>query len=393
VPRRSRVLAAVVALSISLLQNGAPSPAGAQSLVGVASLGQLTRDADAVVRARIVAAQAEIEAGGIRYPIVHADVLSTLKGTAAPGAIAFVNVGSGTATFVDGDEVVLFLRYIERVPELAATPLQARLRYVAIPNAGETIVLTDASRAPVTDAVRRYAALESIPDPETRGDRLRALSLDLMKSGEPLLVTAVLRDLAPGRDAGALTLADLPNLVPLIESSRVPIGTRIALVAELERRGLVFGPARWVRLLRTSQGADLLAVIRATGEHPSAGVDDYLIPLLAGPDVTIATAAAGALGVPGNVDAVRPLAACLGRPDESLRLTALRSLARIGTQGARQAIELVAARHPDRALRARAETEAIILARRHGTTLAPLGVATAETAAVATAPQGSLPLR
>jgi hypothetical protein len=366
---------------------GLPMSAGAQQqIVGMASLRQLTRDADAIVRARITAATAELEADGHMVPVVYADVLATIKGTTAPGLTAFANVGTGTARFVDGEETLLFLRHIERVAELAATSLQSRLRYVAINNSGERIVLTDATRPALTDAVRRYAALESIPDPETRGDSLRALSLELMKSGDPVLVTSVLRDLAPGGDAAALTLADLPAMVPLIENPRVPIGTRIAVVAELERRSLVFGPARWVRLLRTSRGSDLLAVIAAVGEHPSAGVNDHLIPLLQDHDLAVATATASALGVPGNVDAVRPLAACVGRPDQPLRLAALRSLARIGTQGARQALEMIAARHPDPGLRQRADIDAIMLARRHGTTLAPTLGPPAADAAVAVAP-------
>jgi hypothetical protein len=366
---------------------GTVASAGAQQpVVGMASLRQLTRDADAIVRARITAAAAELEADGRMVPVVYADVLATIKGTPAPGLLAFANVGTGTARFVDGEETLLFLRHIERVAELAATSLQSRLRYVAINNSGERLVLTDATRPALTEAVRRYAALEGIPDPETRGDALRALSLELMKSGDPVLVTSVLRDLAPGGDAASLTLADLPAMVPLIENPRVPIGTRIAVVAELERRGLVFGPARWVRLLRTARGSDLLAVIAAVGEHPSAGVNDHLIPLLQDRDLAVATAAAAALGVPGNVDAVRPLAASVGRADQPLRLAALRSLARIGTQSARQALELIAARHPDPGLRQRADTEAIILARRHGTTLAPtLGLGAAD-AALAAAP-------
>ncbi len=381
---RSHIALTVAITVLGLLMASAP-PTRAQNVLGVASLRQLTRDADTVVQARITAATAEVEAGGQTYPIVHAQVLATLKGSTAPGAIVFANVGNGAARFVDGTEVLLFLRHIERVAELAATPLQARLRYVAIPNAGETLVLTDGMRALVTNAVRRYAALDAIPDPETRGDALRALSLELMKSGDPILVTSVLRDLAPGGDAAALTVADLPAMVPLIESPRVPIGTRIAAVAELERRGLVFGPARWVRLLRTSRGSDLLAVIRAVGEHPSAGVNDHLVPLLGDRDLAIATATAGALGVPGNVDAVRPLAAAMARQDHTLRFTILRSLARIGTQSARQAIEYVAAHHPDPELRRRAETDAIILARRHGTTLAPT-LGQNATDSVATAP-------
>lgn len=389
-PRRTQSVfdfaaALAVALALAAALAGIPDSAAAQG-TPAASLRQLTRDADAVVRARVTAAVATIEAGGRVYPVVHAEVLATLKGSVAPGEIVFANVGSGTATFVDGEEIVLFLQHLERIPELAATPLQARLRYVASPNAGEVIVLSDAVRPAITDAVRRYAALEAIQDPEARGDVLRKLSLDLMKSGEPLLITSVMRDLAPGGDAAALTLADLPAMVPLIESSRVPIGTRIALVAELERRGLIFGPARWVRLLRTSQGPDLLAVISAVGEHPSAGVNAYLIPLLDRSDLAIATAAATALGVPGNIEAVRPLTASLRRSDHPLGLAVLRSLARIGTQSARQALELVAARHPDAELRQRAETDAIILARRHGTTLAPTFGLTLSDAALATVP-------
>lgn len=373
VPRRACPVSLLAALALTIVGSvgGAAPHAGAQTVIGAASLRQLTRDADTVVRARITAGTAEIEADGRTFPIVHVEVLAALKGPTAPGALVFANVGKGVARYVEGEEVLLFLRNIERVAELAATSVQARLRYVIIPNAGEKIVLTDTLRPTVSEAVRRYVALESIPDPETRGDTLRALSLELMKSGEPLLVTSVLRDLAPGGDAAALTLADLPAMVPLIESPRVPIGTRIAVVAELERRGLVFGPARWVRLLRTSRGDDLLAVIRAVGEHPSAGVNAHLIPLLGDRDLAIATAAASSLGVPGNVDAVRPLTASLSRNDDALRYAVLRSLARVGTQSARQALELVAARHPDRALRERAETDAIILARRHGTTLAP----------------------
>ncbi len=360
-------LSVVLPAAAPAMEAAAQAQAPAPAILGLASLRQLTRDADLIVSASIVAARADVAAGAGAYPIVHTDVHATLKGTIAPGPLVFVNVGPRATSFTDGEEVLLFLRAIERVPELAATPLATRLRWVVIPNAGEKL----APRPQLTNAVARYVALDAIPDPDTRGDALRALSLELVKSGDPFLVTSVLRDVAPGGDAAALTLADLPALAPLIENPRVPIGTRIALVAELERRGLVFGPARWVRLLRTSSGDDLLAVIRAVGEHPSAGVTAHLLPMLDDRDFAVATAVATALGIPGNVDAVRPLTASLARDDRALRLAALASLTRIGTQSARQAIELVAARHPDRELRERADIEALTLARRHGTTLAP----------------------
>ncbi len=357
---------------------GLGTAARAQTL-GPVSFRQLVRNADAVVRARILEGPPVITADGRSCPVVHADALETIKGAPASGTLAFANVGAGAATFVPGDEVLLFLQHSERLPELAATPLQTRLRYAAIPNAGEKVLLTDADRATITGAVRGYAAVEAIPDPDLRAERLRQLTLEILKGGSPVLITSALRDVGPAGDAAALTVADLPALVPLMESPRVPIGTRIAVVAELERRGVVFGPARWVRLLRTSQGDDLLAVIRAVRDHPSAGVDAQLFPLLGHGDLMLATAAATALGVPGNVEAVRPLAGALGRDDAALRRAVVDGLGRIGTQSARQALEFAAAQHPDPATRRHAATQALIVARRNGTTLAPsLGVGAVE---------------
>jgi hypothetical protein len=379
-------------LAVALLTASAADFGHAQIGAG-ASIRRLTHDADAVVRARITIVGATMEAGGHLYPVVHADVVETMKGAPAPGALVFAIAGPGAPAYVAGEEVVLFLQSVERVATLAATPLATRVRYATIPNAGEKLVLHPREREAVVGAVRGYVAVDTIPDPEGRTEALRKLTLEILKSKEPTLVTSVMRDFAPGGDAAALTLADLPALAPLIESPRVPIGTRIALVAELERRGLIFGPARWVRLLRTSQGSDLLAVIRAVGEHPSAGVNAQLMPMLAARDFAVATAAATALGVPGNVEAVRPLAASLGRADAHLRDAALRSLARIGTQSARQALELAAARHPDPLTRRHAESAAVALARRHGTTLAPTLAFSNSEAAIATGPMLPAPGR
>lgn len=91
--RRPSTVVAILLLGAVALVMAGPPAASAQSVVGLASLRQLTRDADAVVLARITTAGAELDAGGRTYPIVHAEVRSTLKGSAAPGAIAFANVG------------------------------------------------------------------------------------------------------------------------------------------------------------------------------------------------------------------------------------------------------------------------------------------------------------
>ena len=370
---------------------GIAGRSAAQGPGGPVSFRQLVHNADAVVRARILDGAATITADGRSCPVVHADVLETVKGAPASGTLTFANVGAGVATFVAGEEVILFLQHSERVAELAATPLQPRLRYAAIPNAREKVLLaTDADRATITGALRGYAAVDAIPDPDLRAEQLRKLTLEILKGGSPVLIASALRDVGPSGDAAALTVADLPALVPLMESPRVPIGTRIAVVAELERRGVIFGPARWVRLLRTSQGDDLLAVIRAIRDHPSTGVNAQLFPVLAHGDPALATAAATALGVPGNVEAVRPLAAALGRDDAELRHAVVDSLGRIGTQSARQALEMAAARHPDPELRRRAATEAIVVARRNGTTLAPTLGAGASESALAAVPGATL---
>jgi len=188
---------------------------------------------------------------------------------------------------------------------------------------------------------------------------------------EPANGTAIVGELVSDADL----VANMPRLSRMIDDPRVAIETRIALLDELERRRLIFGPSRWVRLLRKTVGRDLLVVLRAVAAHPSAGVTAALARLLEGPDMEAAAGAALSLGSVGNQDAIEPLARGLGRNDPRLSAAAIRSLARIGTLSARRALELAAAFHPDFETRRHAGAAVIALARRHGTTLAPALVA------------------
>ena len=129
------------------------------------------------------------------------------------------------------------------------------------------------------------------------------------------------------------------------------------MTSELERLGLVDGPAQWVKLLRATHGADQIAVVRAVAAHPSDPVTQELIGLLASEDVLLVSAAAISLGVPGNEKAVAPLSKRLGSSEERVRMSVIRGLGRIGTPSARAALAQAAANHPDPATRRRANAE------------------------------------
>jgi hypothetical protein len=152
-------------------------------------------------------------------------------------------------------------------------------------------------------------------------------------------------------------------LEPVLASSKTPIGVRVALLAELDRRGMVDGPARWVELLRTTRGHELQAVIRAAGAHHSAPTQAALLEILVGDDPGAAAAAAMALGAPGNHGVVAPLSRALSQGDERLRMASIRGLGRIATPSARAALEEAAGSHPDPATRRRARAEVKLLER------------------------------
>jgi HEAT repeat protein len=163
-------------------------------------------------------------------------------------------------------------------------------------------------------------------------------------------------------DAPLVAPADLIKLRKVIDGAEAPIETRIGLLAELERRGLLDGAPHWLRLLRTTRGPDRLAVIPVAGLRQSAPVQAELEKILFEPDVDAASAAAVALGSRGNVAAVAPLTKALHSRDARLATAAIRGLGRIGTPEARAAIDAAAAAHPDPAVRRRAQAEARLLA-------------------------------
>ncbi len=349
-------------IAVALL--AAAIPVRAHVVYGATTLRLLSFESDLVARARIVdpAAELVLEAPRLREPVVVAELLEIFKGAHAGDRVRFVQHAHGAPLYEKGDEVLVFLQRIERSRELATSGLAAQIQSASLQETEERFVLDAGNRDAYSGAVRGYVALEQLPA-AARLEQLRRITVQLLASRDADLAGSALRDLVLAGNVSLVTRDDLPVLEPLIGSAATPIGVRIGLLAELERRGLLDGPARWAALVRTTSGADRLAAVRAAGAHPSDVVAAQLTPLLAGDDPLLASAAAVALGAPGRANAVAPLAEALGSPQPRVRSAAVRGLGKIATPGAREALAKAAATHPDPPTRRRAAAEVQLLDR------------------------------
>ena len=351
--RAFRALASV-ALAIAL---GATA-VRAHVVYGDPTLRGLTFESDLVARVRIVdpAAELWLEEPLLRETVVVAHPLEVLKGASDAEEIRFVQHGHGVPLYAKGDEVLLFLQRIGRSPELGTSAVAERIGFVSIQEAGARFPLDAHTREDFTSAVAGYAELEQLP-PAARQLALRRLTVGLLASREPELAGSALRDLVLARELPLVTRDDLPALERILASGKTPIGVRIGLLAELERRGLVAGPARWAELVRSTTGPDRFAAVRAAGAHPSEPVAQELGRLLDGTDALLVAEAALALGAAGREASVAPLAKLLASPEPRVRGAAIRGLGRVGTRGAREALAKAAASHPDADTRRRAGAE------------------------------------
>jgi hypothetical protein len=351
------VNAAVRVAAVALaLASAAPAPA--HVVYGGTTLRALTLESDLVVRARITDPFAEVwtEEPLAREFVVVAEVLETLRGAGEEPRLRFVQHGHGVPLYAKGEEVLLFLQRIERSRELGARPVTSRIRWFSPQETDARFTIDARARDGLTSAVRAYAALDALPA-EARLDALRAVTLRLLASPDPTLAGSALRDVVLAGDAPLLGPGDVPALEELIGDAETPIGVRIGLLAELERRGLVDGPPRWAALLRTTAGADRLAAVRAAAAHPSEPVEQELARLLTSGDTQLVASAAVSLGGAGSAASVAPLAKLLDSPDARVRAAAIRGLGRLAAPGAREPLAKAAAEHPDPDTRRRAAAE------------------------------------
>lgn len=341
------------------------APARAHIVAGSRTLGQLVEASDLVARLRFTEVDGVLvlEQGAVRRPYVEAELLQLFKGEASPGPLRFVQHGHGVAEYQRGEEALVFLLRIERSRELSRLAAGGQVRWVSLQEHDAKYLLTPASRAVWCEAVSAYVALAMLPDAAARRGAWKRLTLDLLRSPEPRLAASALSDLVLAPGTVRLGADDLPEVLALVRdaSLHIEIGLRIGLLAELERRRLVDAPRHWVELLRGTQGTELLTVVQAAGAHPSPPLTAELLRLLGEEDPALVYATVLALGTPGNHAAVAALRQILAEGNERLRLASIRSLGRIATPAARQALAAAATAHPDPATRRRARAELTVL--------------------------------
>ena len=339
----------------------------AHVVYGTPTLSELARGAELVVDATIARAALPLvsQHPPLRETVVVARVHEALKGKAPGDPLRFVQHGHGTVHYRDGERVLLFLTRIEQSPELGRTQLANLVSWVSGQETNAHFALDgDGARAELLAHVRETLAADALADPTGRLARRRALTTRALASSSNTVASSALRDLVRAPDAELVGPGDVPTLLDVIEASARPIGHRIGLLAELERRGLVTGAPLWAALVASASPADRAAAVRAAGAHPSPEVTRALLAQLEAEeprDRTLAPLVALALGTPGNAAAVPPLAELLGSGDKRARGAAVRALGRIHTTGARRALERAAASHPDAATRRRAAAELTLL--------------------------------
>lgn len=309
------------------------------------TLHEMVLAADLVARAKIVRGAVSIVPTGSRerYAAVDVEVLEVLAGESGPGPLRFAAHPHGGVTFVDGDEVLLFLAKLHTNRDLAQTRLRESVGYVALEPETTRIVLSPGSREALLEATRRYLALRSAADP-TDVEGLRRVTLSMLASRESRLALFALRDLSNDEGLPLLRAEDAPLLREVIADPTRPLALRLGLLGELEQRRLGDGSEQWARWLRELSGEDLLAVTRAASATPSPVKNRELERLArAAPFGPLALAAVSSLGVAGNDDALAALGALARDEVAPLREAAVRALARVGSARARDALEGLAA--------------------------------------------------
>jgi HEAT repeat protein len=383
-----------IAGALALALNFTSLPLSAHVIPGAATLSQLTRAASVVAVARIKDPHAVVELGDakLRRFVVEAEILEVLRGDIGEGPVRFVPHGHGAEGYDAGEETLIFLQPIEQNPELAKTRLASAVRFAGIDEVSDRITLRRETRGVYLDAARAYAAVATEPAEKQR-DALRRTTLRLLTSSEPRLASFALKDLAlssAGERADPLvTVEDLPALLAVLDDPSRPLSLRVGLLSELDRRKLVEGGERWVKLLKAAPPAELSTVARVAGRRALPEVTAELVHLMNGENEQAAKAAAAALGVAGNEAAVEPLGRAVWGANEKIRWAAVQSLGRIGSPAARAALSKAATDHPDAETRRAAQTEINLLAARQIAPAASGGAAIQDPAEPKSPEQGS----
>ena len=353
---------------IALLAVSHPVDGAAHVVMGTTSLHLRIAQADIVLRGKVVDPDARFVSadGRTRRELVRIEVLEVLKG--APGAetIRFAQDGHEPARYRRGQEALFFLAPIGKSRELRALAVAGGPTHYSSQEHDEVFALdgAQAARAEVLlSATRQLIASESADTGARRIALIRQATLSQLMSGDPQLAGSGLASLVLSPQAALVSRADLPRLDALLGDPTTSIGLRAGLLSELERRGLVSGPARWRQLLERAPAADLPAAMRAASGHPSPPVRDFLLGVLESPESRVDHAAEAAIALGGvshgssDPVVVEALLAALARDEPRLRHAAIRALGQIATPVSIEGLRSVAAEHGDPATRRRAAAE------------------------------------
>ncbi|MEM9728675.1 MAG: HEAT repeat domain-containing protein [Myxococcota bacterium] len=328
--------------------------ASAHLAVSTRSLSMLLSDADLVVVAEPLVKDAGTGAAGASREVVRARVLEVLKGPKPAGELRFAQHGHGVAEYSKGQIALLFLRRIDRSRELAN--LADEVEWYSTQERDDAYRMSPKERSKTIELAKAYLRAAKQPA-AARTSALGRVTVRMLTSNDPRLVESALHDLVMQPNVPLITEKDVPALLRVVRGGSLPIGSRLALLSQLQSRGLVDGTREWVTLLRSTSGSDQRAVVRASKNQSSEAVTKTLLDLLRHGQPPVAAEAAGALGRPGSDVAVDALEdAALNRP-APIGKASVRSLGGIRTPAAYAALSKIATTAPDESVRKRASAE------------------------------------
>lgn len=339
-------------------------PSGvARAHIGVQplSLNRLLAKADLVVVGRVVSTDRIYRRPDLAFqqPYIEIKVLEEIKGRSIHRRIDFFGHGHGIARYRPGEEALFFFAEIARHPSWKGSPLAERFIYFSDQEVRDKFVLTAENRGAWIGAAKRYLEVQSMPPSAEVGARLRAITLDLIGSGEKKLALQALHDVLAVPNVYAVFSEDeIDRLKRLAETSAVHLRIRILLCQQL---GAAPGFPVYDKVMslygEAAEVVDKVAAIRALSRCRDARLVGFLKGLLGDADPSIRRAAIDGLGRPGLGEAVRLLADLLADPDPPLHAALTGALGRIGTEEAFAALRRLSRRHPNKTVRQYARAE------------------------------------
>lgn len=315
------------------------------------SLTQLFMAADLVAIARVDSvemrsfAEAGEEGKEMRYEVVTASVSDQYKGEFGQ-QIEFFQYAHGHAFYRAGDRAVLFLQALGPEHQLSAIGRIGDIHYVSHQVRSTEHRLTESEMADYRWVLQSYADLAASKEPDTGLETVSGILLRMLQSDSPALMESALLDWSAAGPGIAFGDADIAGLERVVRDTTKPVGLRLALLRELNRRGRSDGTV-WVWLLANESDDNLSIVLAALQNYENIQLREPLLAMLDGSSPQVTEGAARALGHPVYLGAEQPLHRLLLSDDQRLSYAAVQGLAGIDSPRSRAMLAEAAERHPN----------------------------------------------